>query len=444
MPLDINLPRGISGALDSRSGRIRLKWRNRIQQPDGSIVSRQRSVTVANRSEVSARALQIDAALREHGYYDPGDTPFRTADEDLEEVFVAYLRHKRVFDGREDNTLQNIAGHFGRFMRGIRRLLALAEHDMIPARVLHLDLYQEWVCWAATEGQKNGQGYGRGTVYQTAFTILDAWAWGADQTKSGLPRWPTLPNPPYNRSAHLPPRPNYTAPCDVARWDELDAMLNRIDCKGNPEKARNVRNAFWCCVIMRYTGLRLFQAAGIHREHIDIEGLTMLVMRGKSKREKALNRRMAVSPHLLTDLAPLLRRVPSGPLFPDHRSPHEAVKYHRNGTQYVSKAWIETITGGLARPTVFRPPGRVKASPNHSFRAGFQQALEDAAVRSSVIDWLVGHAPASTRGRHYTRPNMRIQHEAVATVPPIVWEDKPLPRMFGLYVPNRTIQTTED
>jgi len=136
------LPRGISGALDSRSGRIRLKWRKRIQQPDGSSVSRQRSVTVVNRSEVSARALQIDAALREYGYYDPGVSPFRLADEDLEEVFVAYLRHKRVFDWRTKNTLQNIAGAFGRFVRGLRHLLSLAEHDMIPARVLHLDLHR--------------------------------------------------------------------------------------------------------------------------------------------------------------------------------------------------------------------------------------------------------------------------------------------------------------
>ena len=109
MALDITLPPGISGSIDPRGKRIRLKWRNRIQQPDGSIVARQRSMTVANRSEVSARALQIDAALREHGHYDPGATPFRLADEDLEEVFVAYLQHKRVFD-RGSSTRVNPLG----------------------------------------------------------------------------------------------------------------------------------------------------------------------------------------------------------------------------------------------------------------------------------------------------------------------------------------------
>ncbi|MDG1479549.1 MAG: site-specific integrase, partial [Myxococcota bacterium] len=413
MALDITLPPGISGSIDPRSKRIRLKWRNRIQQPDGSIVSRQRSVTVANRSEVSARALQIDAALREHGHYDPGATPFRLADEDLEEVFVAYLRHKRVFDRQAENTLQNIAAAVGRFTRGVRNLLGLTEHDMIPAGVLHLDLYRECVCWAATEGQLDGQAYSAGTVYQTAFIILQAWTWAADETIRGKARWPTLPNPPYNRAARLPPRPIYVAPSDVGHWAELDAVLNDIQSTKPPEKVPNVRMAFWCCVIQRYTGLRLFQAAGIHREHIDVDGSTLLVVRGKSKREKALNRRMAVSPHLIRDLAPLLAQVRSGPLFPDSKIHNQPVRHYRNGTSYVTDAWRRTISEGRSRPTVVHPPGRHQRRPNHAFRGALLQALEDGGVRASVIDWLVGHAPADTRARHYTRANLQNQQAAV-------------------------------
>ena len=106
-------------------------------------------------------------------------------------------------------------------------------------------------------------------------------------------RWPTLPSPPYNRAAALPPAPVYEAPPDIARWDELDAVVNRVGTTRKKSAAPNIYAAFWISVIQRYTGLRLFQAAGVHRSDLDVEGCTMLVRRGKSKREKALNRRMA-------------------------------------------------------------------------------------------------------------------------------------------------------
>ena len=41
-------------------------------------------------------ALALPGGFEEHGFYEPGVGPFRLADEDLEEVLLAYLKHKRV------------------------------------------------------------------------------------------------------------------------------------------------------------------------------------------------------------------------------------------------------------------------------------------------------------------------------------------------------------
>ena len=49
---------------------------------------------------------------------------------------------------------------------------------------------------------------------------------------------------------------------------------------------------------------------------------------------------------------------------------------------------------------VWMPINRDKARPDHAFRAAFQSNLHEQGVSDNVNDWLVGHAPASTRGKH--------------------------------------------
>jgi hypothetical protein len=53
---------------------------------------------------------------------------------------------------------------------------------------------------------------------------------------------------------------------------------------------------------MRYTGLRIEQAAWVYREDLDFDGCTLVVRKGKSRKEKALMRRVEASPHLFADL----------------------------------------------------------------------------------------------------------------------------------------------
>lgn len=432
---DLNLPPGVSHEW-RESGSLRLKWRNRIQLDDGSIGEEQKSTTVSGPAEARELGQAIGKALREHGYFYVEDGRYRASDVDLEDVFLGYLEWKRDFEKRSPNTISNIAHAFGRFVRGHRELLDLEADDMIPARSLTLDAYRQWVMWANTEGN-GGAPYGEGTVYQTAFVILDAWTWAADQTTSGSTKWPTLPTPPFNVSSNLPPKPDYEPPTDIGFWSELDAVINRIYTPLPESQAWNVYRAFWMTIVQRYTGLRVFQAAGLLREDFDEAGLTILVRRGKSRREKALNRRMAASPHLFRALQPLLATGGrTGPLFPDSNDLTVPVRSYRNPTKYLTEGWDRAIADGHARATVVRPPGRKKAVPNHAFRSALQQWLEEEGVRGRVIDWLVGHAPADTRGRHYVRPSMASQQKAVALIPEITWEDMPFPRHFGLYRPE--------
>ena len=37
------------------------------------------------------------------------------------------------------------------------------------------------------------------------------------------------------------------------------------------------------------------------------------------------------------------------------------------------------------------------------------------------MDWLVGHAPKTTRGRHYARPAENILRAAVDAIPAVDW-----------------------
>lgn len=205
----MKLADGISGHVDPATGRVKLMWRNREQAADGSVASRQRKVTADSLVAARELAVQVAASLRERGWWEPSDAPFRPAVEDLETVFLAYLHHKVEFERVRPNTRGNIARAFGRFAKGVRAVLGIRDEAAIPAERMTLPTYRLWVAWAGSRGM-GGEGYGAGTVYQTANTVLDAWGWAADQG-----RWPSLPAPPYNRRAHLPPNPTYGPPTFV-------------------------------------------------------------------------------------------------------------------------------------------------------------------------------------------------------------------------------------
>ena len=54
-------------------------------------------------------------------------------------------------------------------------------------------------------------------------------------------------------------------------------------------------------------------------------------------------------------------------------------------------------------------------------RGAFQAALEANGYGEALVDWLVGHAPKTTRGKHYARPAENILRAAVDSIPAIDW-----------------------
>ena len=41
----------------------------------------------------------------------------------------------------------------------------------------------------------------------------------------------------------------------------------------------------------------------------------------------------------------------------------------------------------------------------------------------NVIEWLVGHAPSSTRGKHYAQPAESALKRAVEVIPAVDWQN---------------------
>ena len=56
-----------------------------------------------------------------------------------------------------------------------------------------------------------------------------------------------------------------------------------------------------------------------------------------------------------------------------------------------------------------------------------------------MIDFLVGHAPVSTRGRHYARPGLAAQLKAVGIIPAIDWTGEPSTNVIQLRRNQRTL-----
>lgn len=391
-------------------GKFILRWRQWEQQPDGERKRKQRTAMAYSVAERKELELEISRALRGRGWWsrDHEEPPARPADVNMEKAGVAWVQWKVGVRGVSTNTRKNLAYAMSRFFRTLREVQGMGKkepvggHLMTPANVT-----QVLGVWR--------QRYSDGTVYQSARAVLDMWTWVSDQ-----PEYASVPDPPRNLGQLSPPPAIYEAPESNPTLEECDAVVRRI----RHPKARRL------AILMRYTGLRIGQAAAVAREDLDWEGQTLLVRTGKSRREKAQMRRIPVSAHLLADLGDEVRDLEGGPLIPDRRhedaagNPVSMVGY-RNLTRYVTAGWKEAIAEKRARPEVLKPPNRKRNRPDHAFRSALQAFLEAQGVQERIIDRLVGHGPGTTRARHYTRPTPDELRQAVDMLPAIEWTEEP-------------------
>jgi hypothetical protein len=75
----MKLADGVSGHVDPATGRVKVMWRNREQQADGSVKSKQKKLTVDSTAEARELAVQTASSLREQGWWVQREAPYRPA-----------------------------------------------------------------------------------------------------------------------------------------------------------------------------------------------------------------------------------------------------------------------------------------------------------------------------------------------------------------------------
>jgi integrase len=362
---------GVGLSVDAGDGKWMLRWRQDEAQPDGTLKRVQRTKTVFTIEELRHFTAEIEAALRAQGWWRPDGRPSAMpmiANAEL--AAFDWVAWKVGTRGASENTRGNLARAMKRFFTELRDLIGVTPDAAIPVTALtSANLNAVTARWRDR--------FAPGTVYQTMDAVVDMWGWIADDPG----RYPEVPRPPHSKQRVLPNRAVYEAPEAVPTWEETDACVRRI----------RLPIARRLATIMRYTGLRLEQAVSVHREDVDLDGATLLIRKGKSRREQALMRRVPVSRHLIADLGLWLADHPPGPLFPDGRAVDEEgkpvpIRAYRNQTRYVTEAWEAASAADEARREVWAPPSRLKARPDHAFRAALQAALEAAGHGEGVVD----------------------------------------------------------
>jgi integrase len=383
-------------------GKWRLRWRQDERQPDGGVARKQKELFVYSVEERKRLEIEVEAQVVAKGYWEPPSTEHKVKplDANAERVAEKWLEWKKGPRAARPATLGALTGSAARWFKAVRAVKGLKDTDVVSGKTFSMDTVNQVVV-------KWREDYAPGTIYQSIAAVVDLWTWAFDQPDYA----DVIPRPPANRKLVMPTTVAYFAPPDVPTWAEADACLRQIRL---PMPRR-------LATIMRYTGLRLEQAVMVHREDVDLVAGTLLVRKGKSQREQALMRRVPVSPHLLADLRAWLMEQGPGPLFPDLNDPSLPMKSYRNQTRYVTEGWAAATEGGEARKEVWMPINREKARPDHAFRAAFQSNLQEQGVSDGVIDWLVGHAPSSTRGKHYAQPADGALRSAVKMIPAVEW-----------------------
>ena len=395
---------GIQGISFARyRGGWKLRWRETHETPAGLEV-KARSFTVADEAEVPVVAVEIRRALDRQGWWEPASATApalaRPMDVDIEAVAGEWVTRKVGRLRLAESTKANLKGSVQRFFEGVRAVAKLPEDGPIPARHLNRDVVEQVTVWLA-------QRYAEGTVYQTLHPVLrEFWPWASDHGVAGLE--------PATRDTKslMPNNAVYAPPNVLPTLAEVDAMIARI----------TVPRAKVAAVLMRATGLRIEQVANLRGADFDVAENTLVIAKGKSRREKAMMRTVAVP----TWLVPTLKALGAwrdGQLI-QHMDRYggiydEVMPSPRNLAIHFKSAWARAVKDGVARPGIWKPGNRVKASTTHTLRAVYQATLEEAGVRDAVIDWLVGHAGRSTRATSYTKPSLEAMRAAVEKVPPV-------------------------
>lgn len=382
--------------------RFKVRWRETVSE-GGQRRTVARALTVSTREAAIELQAKVLRAVETVGYYESEARELPPVT-NLERAAGDWLKHKAA-RGVAVGTVRRYTAYMDRFFRAVRALRTIGKDEVVPASVLSRTLFSEAILsWRA-------EGLSESMVYGMSSTALDMWRWVCDDPDN----YPGVPVSPRDPSTVLPPPPIYVAPLPPT-LAEVDACLRRL------HRAYVAKPA---AILMRFTGLRISQVLGLRCEDLDLANQTLCVRVGKSRREKAESRLVPISPHLVDEIAPwMANRLPEDYLVRRRKDQHAAETQSHLPTVVLSAAWEEATQAGEARREVWAPRSRKLSRPDHAFRAAFMAYLEEQGVRDSVIDYLVGHAPMSTRRRHYAPPGFEQLQEAVGKLPPIDWKER--------------------
>ena len=380
--------------------KYKLRWREWVIE-DGERRRVARSKTVVGKDVADDLRVTIRQAVDTVGYYEPEARPEEEVC-NLEQAAAAWMRFKAA-RGAADTTIKVHASVFRRFFKAARKANRIADDEIVPSSVMTRDLMTEALIAWKTEGISEQR------AYEIARTVYNMWKWAADDQQ----QWPGLARPPRDSSNVLPPSPIRTPAGIGPSWVEMDAVLRR-------SRSRRTRDFDKILATCRYTGLRIGQVLGIRVGDIDIDKATLRVRVGKSKREKAEQRVIPVSRHLVALLEDRLRCCVSD----DYLFPAPIADGKREISAKVVRELFEVATeAGEIRRDVWEPPNRTKARTTHAFRSCLLTELRRKSVPTEVRHALVGHQAATTEEMHYAGSEALFgaMRAAVDDIPPIDW-----------------------
>ncbi|WP_185966163.1 DUF6538 domain-containing protein [Rhodopseudomonas palustris] len=168
----------------------------------------------------------------------------------------------------------------------------------------------------------------------------------------------------------------------------------------------------WIPSLCAYTGARVGEMAQLRKQDVrKVDGVWMLritpdagTVKGGGERE------IAIHPELVRQGFVDFVLKSSGPLFCAKKSPRKGSDQNPTFRKVGERiaAWVRQEVGIKDK----------NISPNHAWRHRFRTIAEEVDMRESILDYVLGHAPA-TVGRKYGERKPQSQYREISKIPVI-------------------------